>query len=236
MIVDSALLITGRQTPVVFQPIDQPLDPLAQAVDGPIKGTGPVFILLPRDGDADPVASQVLPNLATAVGLVTHQTPRPAFGTPAPAPFHSPAGRQGFEGHGFVPLARGEDQRHQLAPAFRTEMDFCTEAALAAAERFGLWAPCVSHSRMLVRADNGAIHRVDIPVQVRCGVGLLLDRGEEARPDAGLAPAVEAAGDGGPAAIPLGQVTPGGTCTEEPQHAVQDASVGSGWAASVRFL
>jgi hypothetical protein len=130
MIVDSALLITGRKTPVVFQPIDQPLYPLAQAVDGPIKGTGPVFILLPRDGDADTVASQVLPNLATAVGLVTHQTPRPAFGTPAPAPFHGPAFHQGFEGHGFVPLARGEDQRHQLAPTFRANMDFRTEAGI----------------------------------------------------------------------------------------------------------
>lgn len=127
-----------------------------------------------------------------------------------------------------MPLARGEDQRHQLAPTFRTEMDFCTEAALAAAERFGLWVPCVISSRMLVHAANGAIHIVDIPVRVRCGVGLLLDRGEEASPDAGLAPAVEAAGEGGLAAIPLGQVTPGGTCTEEPQNAVQDASVVSG--------
>ena len=63
MIVDSALLITGRQTPVVFQPIDQPLYPLAEAVDGSIKGTGEVFILLPRDGDADTVAS--MPSIDT---------------------------------------------------------------------------------------------------------------------------------------------------------------------------
>jgi hypothetical protein len=77
---------------------------------------------------------------------------------------------------------------------------------------------------------------VDIPVQLRCGVGLLLDRGTEASPDACLAPAVEAAGNGGPAAIALGQVTPRGTGTEEPQEAVHEASVVSGWAASMRFL
>src|SRR5207244_11441955 len=69
-----------------------------------------------------------------------------------------------------------------------------------------------------------------------CGVGLLLDRGKEASPDACLAPAVEPAGNGGPAAISLGQITPRGTGTEEPQDAVQDASVVSGWAASMRFL
>jgi hypothetical protein len=162
--------------------------------------------------------------------------PRFWSGAPAPAPFHGPACHQGFEGDGFVALARGEDQRHQLAPAFRTDMDFRTEAALTTTERFSLRALGVGPSRMLVRADDGAIHRVDIPVQLRCGVGLLLDRGKEASPDACLAPAVEAAGAGGPAAIPLGQITPRGTGTEDPQDAVEDASVVSGGAASVRFL
>src|SRR5207245_10527701 len=91
MIVYSALLIPGRQTPVVFQAIDQSLYPLAEAVEGTIKGTGPVFVLLPRNGDADTVASQILPDLDTTVGLCTHQTTRPTFGAPAPAPFHGPA-------------------------------------------------------------------------------------------------------------------------------------------------
>jgi hypothetical protein len=72
--ISHALLIPGRQTPVLFQPIDQPFYPLAETVDGPIKRTGPIFILLPRDGDTDTVASQVLPNLSTTVGFVPHQT------------------------------------------------------------------------------------------------------------------------------------------------------------------
>jgi hypothetical protein len=67
---------------------------------------------------------------------------------------------------------------------------------------------------VLVRADDGAIHRVDIPVPLLCGVSLLLDRSKEASPEARLAPAVEAAGDGGPAAIPLGR------CTESARSAL----------------
>ena len=115
MIVDSALLITGRQPPVVFQPIDQSLDPLAEAVDGTVKGTGPVFILLSRDGDADTMASQVLPNLATTVGLVTYQTTRPTFGAPARSVsrLRLPSG---FEGHSFVPLARVRTSVINLPP------------------------------------------------------------------------------------------------------------------------
>ena len=167
-----------------------------------------MFILLSRDGDADTMASQVLPNLATTVGLVTYQTTRPTL-APPPLRFTAPPAIRASKATALVPLARGEDQRHQLAPTFRADMDFRTEAALTATERFGLRVLGVGPSRMLMRADDGAIHIVDIPVQLPCGVGLLLDRGKEANPDACLAPAVEAAGDGGPAAIPLGQVTPG---------------------------
>jgi hypothetical protein len=236
MIVDRTLLITGCQTPVLFQPIDQPFYPLAETVDGPIKRTGPIFILLPRDGDTDTGASQVLPNLSTTVGFVPHQTTRSAFGTPAPGPFHSPACPQGFEGHSFVPLARGEDQRHQLTPAFRADMDFRTEAALTATERFGLCAPAVGASRVLVRSDDSAIHIVDIPVQVLCGIRTLLDRGKEASPDASFPPPIETARHGAPRTILLWQLTPGGAGADDPQDTVEDASVVSRWAASVRFL
>jgi hypothetical protein len=203
MIIDSTLLITGRKTPVLFQPINQSFYPLAEAVEGTIKGTSPMFIVFPRDSDADTMAAQVLPNLPTAVRLVTDETPWSAFGASAPAPFHRPALHQCFEGDGFVPLARREDQRHQLAPAFRTEMDFGTEAALTAAEGFGLRVPGVGPSRMLVRSDDSPIDIVEIPVELLCGIGALLDRGKEASPEARLAPAIQTAGDSAPGAVPL---------------------------------
>jgi hypothetical protein len=236
MVIDRALLIPGRQTPVLFQSINQSFDPLAEAVEGTIKGTGAMFILFPRDSNADTMAAQVLPNLPTAVGLVTDETPRPAFGASAPAPFHGPALHQRFEGAGFVPLARRENQRHQLAPAFRTEMDFGTEAALTTAERCGLRVPGVGPSRMLVRADDRAIDIVESPVEVLGGIGTLLDRGKEASPEACLAPAIKTASDGAPGAVPLWQVTPGGTGTQEPEDPVEDASVIDSRAASFGFL
>ena len=236
MIVDSALLIPGRQTPMVFQPIEQSLDPLAEAIEGTIKGTGPVFVLLARDGDADTVASQILPNLATPVGLITHQTTRSTFGAPAATPFHGPTGHQGFEGDGFVPLARRKDQRHQLAPAFRADMNFRTEAALTATERFGLGAPAVGTSRVLVRSDYSAIHIVDIPVQVLCGIRTLLDRGKEASPDASFPPTIETARHGAPRTILLWQITPGGAGADDPQNTIEDTTMIGGWAPCVRFL
>jgi hypothetical protein len=236
MIIDRALLIPGRQTPVLFQPLHPSFDPLAEAVEGTIKGSGAMFMLLPRESDADTMAAQVLPNLPTAVRLITDETPRLAFGASAPAPFHGPALHQRFEGDGFVPLARREDQRHQRAPAFRTEMDFGTEAALTAAEGFGLRVPSVGPSCMLVRADDRAIDLVEIPVELLCGIGTLLDRGKEASPEARLAPAIKTAGDGAPGTVPLRQVTPGGAGTQEPEDPVEDASVIDSRAAGFGLL
>jgi hypothetical protein len=68
----------------------QPLDSLAETVGRLIKRTSAVFMLLSWEGDADTVAAQILSNLATPIGLVTHETTRPQFGAPAPTPFHSP--------------------------------------------------------------------------------------------------------------------------------------------------
>jgi len=221
---------------MLFESINQSFHPLAEAINGPIKGPGPAFVLLARNRDANAVAPEVLADLATAVGFVANETTRPVFGAPAPAPFHGPACHQGFEGYGFVPLSRGEDQRHQLTPAFCADMHFGAETALTAAKRFGLRAPGVGPSGMLVCPDNGAIHIVELPVKLLCGVGTLLDGSKEASPDARLAPAIEAASDGGPAAIPFGEVTPWGACADDPQDAIEDATMVGGWASCVRFL
>jgi hypothetical protein len=51
-----------------------------------------------------------------------------------------------------------------------------------------------------------------------------------------LATTVEAARHGLPGARPFGHVAPGGPGTDEPQDAVEDAAVVSGWATWRRFL
>jgi hypothetical protein len=58
---------------------------------------------------------------------------------------------------------------------------------------------------MLVRPNDGAVHVVDVPINLTGGIRLRLDLRKEAAPQAGLAPTVEAAGHGGPRAIALGQ-------------------------------
>ena len=221
---------------MLFESIHQPFHPLVEAIEGPMKGSGPACVLLARHGEAHAVAPEVVADRATAGGFVANEATRPACGAPAPAPFHDPAFPQGFEGHGVVPWPRGEAQRHQLAPACRAARHFGADAAWTAAKRFGLRAPSGGPSGRLVCPDHGAIHRVALPVQRLCGVSTLVDGGQEARPDARRAPAGEAAGAGGPAAIPLGEATPWGAWADEPQDAIEEATMVGGWATCVRFL
>src|SRR5262245_21641009 len=114
-------------------------------------------------------------------------------------------------------------------------MDLRPEAAWTATERFGLCVPAVGPSRVLMRSDYSAIHIMEIPVQLLCGIRTLLDRSQEARPDTRFPPAIETARHGAPRTIPLWQITPGSAGADDPQDTVQDASVVRGGAAGVRF-
>src|SRR5260370_32926651 len=53
-------------------------------------------------------------------------------------------------------------------------------------------------------------------------VGLLLQRGQDAVPDTGCPPAVEAAGDRLVAAVALGQVLPGCAAAQDPLDAIDN--------------
>src|SRR5262245_23588577 len=89
---------------------------------------------------------------------------------------------------------------------------------------------------MLVGTDNRAIDIMRGPIQLPRGVGLLLDGGQEAVPEADSAPAIEATGDRTPGAIALWEIPPGGPCAENPEDAIEEpAMVGRG-AAGGRFL
>ena len=105
----------------------------------------------------------------------------------------------------------------------------CSRALLTPGPPFGT-------SGMLVRSDNGAVHVVDVPVYLTSGLRLRLDLRKDAVPEAGLAPTVEAAGHGGPWAIPLGQVPPGCACAYDPQDAVDDLAMISCRTACSSFL
>jgi hypothetical protein len=89
---------------------------------------------------------------------------------------------------------------------------------------------------MLVRSDDSAIDIVELPVEVLCGISALLDYGKEASPETRLTPAIKTAGDGAPGTVPLRQVTPGGSGTQEPEDPVEDASVIGSRAAGFGLL
>jgi len=220
---------------VLFEPVDQALHPFAETIAGAIKGAGPCFVLLAGNRDAEPVPPQVLADFPAAIRLVARHAARAAFRPPAPGPLDCAAGHQGFEGDGFVPLARGQDQRHEVAPAFGTEVNFGAEAALAAPERFGL-RPLFCPSGMLVGPHNRAIDTVEVPVELSGGIRLLLDRRKEPVPEARLAPAIEAARHRLPGAGALWQIAPGRPGAKEPQDAIADATVVRCGTARRRFL
>ena len=89
---------------------------------------------------------------------------------------------------------------------------------------------------MLMGSNDGAIDIMNVPVESTFGIGLLLDGLQEMLPDAGFSPAIEAARHGTPRPKALGQIPPGGTPTQYPQDATDDASMVQRRSSGLRFL
>ncbi len=183
-----------------------------------------MFVFFMGDGDADATAPQLPPDVATAIRLLTHHATRTLLRSATATAFDRTTGHEGFKSNGFMTLSRGQYEGHQLLVACRSQMDFGAEAPLAATQSFG-FSSFGRTGRVLVSSNDGAIDIVNCPVHLARGIGLLLDDLKEMLPDAGLAPAIEAAGHGAPGAIVVGQITPGCTGTKKPQDAVEDASM-----------
>jgi hypothetical protein len=171
----------------------------------------------------------------TAIGLVAHHTTRTLLRSPAATTLHRTPGQEPFEPNGFVTLTRCQPKRHQLCLTCRAQMDFGAQAALASTQgfRFGTFGRTC---RVLMRSNAAAIDIMNRPVQLTRGIGLLLNGLEEALPDAGSSPAIEAAGHGAPGAIGFGQITPGRTRAQQPQDAGEDASMARSGSAGLRLL
>src|SRR2546423_4496998 len=195
MIVDRTFLITGGQAPVLLQPVDQPFHPFSGAVDGPVKGAFLALVALPRDGDPDTMLAAIVPDRSTAIALVAHDAVGTALGPSAPRPLDGSLSHQLGKDRGLMSMARRQDERHELAVAFGTDVDFGTEAALTPAERFGVCVSCVCACRMLMRPDDSPIHVVGVPIELAGAIRLLLDGREETGPEARLPPAIKTAGD-----------------------------------------
>ena len=194
-----------------------------------------MFIGLVRDRATDAMPPQISADFAAAIAFVPHDATRTALRSPSPAAFHRTTGHQRFTFQGFMPLARPQFEAHPRGFVCRSQMHFGAKAPLAAAHGFGVGSSGRARC-LLVGSNNRAVNRMNRPVDLPLGIGLLLYGRKEALPDAGFAPAVEAAGHRTPGALPVWQITPGGAGTQNPQHAVEEASMIHSGSTRCRFL
>src|SRR5262249_2943994 len=94
----------------------------------------------------------------------------------------------------FVPLAGGEEDDHWLTTALGPQLRLGPEAAPASSQGF-IASPLAGACRMLMGTDDGAVNKMEAPVQLASGIGLLLEACQDVLPDTRCLPAVEPAGN-----------------------------------------
>ena len=131
----AALVVPGRQAAELLAAIDQALHPVPQPVRGAVERSAAPLGPLAGDCVADAAPSTVRSIPPPGVAFVADHPVGPQAGTAPARPSDGALLQQPLEDGGLVLLARRQQQRQQLAPALRPEMDLGREAALAAPER-----------------------------------------------------------------------------------------------------
>src|SRR5258708_35473911 len=103
-------------------------------------------------------------------------------------------------------------------------MELRAEATATAAQSFAR-LPTPGPGGVLVGTHDRAVEEVHRPVHLPLAICPRAQGRQEARPDAGVAPAIEAARDGVPRAILRWQVAPGSARGQDPEDTVEDASM-----------
>ena len=78
---------------------------------------------------------------------------------------------------------------------------------------------------MLVGSHRSGVDEMDFPIHIALHVQGSLQLGKHLVPDARLTPALEAAVDRGPLAVPFGQISPGCACPQHPDNPIQEFSM-----------
>lgn len=121
-------------------------------------------------------------------------------------------------------LAARQDHGERLAPALGAEVHLGREAAAAPAERLVLLSAHGAR-RMLVRAHDGAVDVVCLPVEVPGDVSRALKDREHPTPDPGSGPPSESTPCRGPRAEALRQIAPRRPRAEHPQDGAENRAV-----------
>jgi hypothetical protein len=79
------------------------------------------------------MAPCIVADLAAAIALVPYDALRSQLGASASSSLDSPALHEGLKDGGLVLLSRSENDAHQLAAPFSTNVDLGAESALASA-------------------------------------------------------------------------------------------------------
>nr|WP_240741699.1 hypothetical protein [Deinococcus sp. KSM4-11] len=121
-------------------------------------------------------------------------------------------------------LSTGQEHRQGFAVPFALDVQLGAEASTGTAERLVLLASLCAGC-MVVRADDGVVDELRLPVDVTTPVGELLEAFGNMLPNALAAPAVEAGGNGAPVAGDGWEVTPGCARAEEPENSIEKGAI-----------
>ena len=235
MIVDTFLFIPRRHPPELLEAVDQAFHHIPQPIDRTVKATSSLICFV-WDRHPHPASSQVLPNLAAAVALVAHHPTRSQARAASTPSLDRPLLHQLLKGRRLMTLAGREHKGHRLSVALGPDMHFGAEATLRAPKSLTLCVASLGSGCMLVGSNDGAIHRMDLPVEQASLISLLLQSIEDALPEALLTPAIEAAGERGPGARALRDIAPGSAGAVKPEQTIDDAAMAKEGSAALASL
>src|SRR5215212_2151456 len=129
MIVDGAFLVAGCDAALLLEAVDQALDAVALAINGPIKAGVAALIVFCRDDRGDAPAPDPAARGLTGIGFVARH---PERAQPRPAPSRAadrPLIEQPLQGGLLVALAAGQHGGERFAPAFGTQVQLGRKAS-----------------------------------------------------------------------------------------------------------
>src|SRR3954452_12557243 len=124
MIILRSFLIARCQPPILLEAVDQPLNPIALPIQPSIKPSSMPLRAFAWDRYADPMLTQIPPDLAAAVALVSDDAPGPQPRSSASWSLHRALLHQTLKRRCFMALARCQHDGHRLARSLGPEMHF----------------------------------------------------------------------------------------------------------------
>ena len=128
-VVRSQFFVACRDAPELLKPIDQSLNPVAQAICLFVKGTVSPLIGPPLNRVVDATPLQIAPVFIGTVPFIAHNTPWTLFRSPWAGAIDGALFHQRFESNRLVTLSRRQHKGHRLPVPFSTDVDLGREAA-----------------------------------------------------------------------------------------------------------